>query len=83
MSWEGIRVTLGCGHMDLRQPDEEQRERWVIGGLSACWVCPERRRPGGGQVAAVRQIVNVELVTAPQEPEDISPVHWYWEGWGG
>lgn len=82
MSWNGIRVTLGCGHMDLRQPDEEQRKRWVIGALTACWVCPDRRRPGGGRVAAVRQIVNVEPVTAPRKPEDINPEHWYWEGDG-
>lgn len=84
MSWSGIRVTLGCGHMDLRQPDEEQRKRWVIGALAMCLVCPKRKRQhAAGHVAAVRQIVNVEPVTAPRKPEHIDVEHWFWEGAGG
>lgn len=81
VSWSGIRVTLGCGHMDLRQPDAEQRKRWVIGALTACWVCPKRKRAGApGTVAAVRQIVNVEPVTAPRKPEHLGSEHWFWDG---
>lgn len=84
MGWKGIRVTLGCGHMEVRDKplDAEQRRRLVIGGLEACHVCPLRKRQGGGIVAALRQIVNVEEVTAPRRPESLDPIHYYWEGEG-
>lgn len=84
MSWSGIRVTLGCGHMEVRDKPvtAEERQRLVIGQAIACWTCPARRRRTGGQVAAVRQIVNVEPVTSPRRPVSLDPVHWYWEGEG-
>ena len=85
-AYSGIRVTLGCGHMHLRPADEGERrkwaDRWVIGSLDACHVCPDRKRRTGGRVSALRQVVNVEPVTAPREPESLDPVHWYWEGEG-
>lgn len=76
MDWRGFRVTLGCGHMELRDKAP------AIGVAAACYVCPVRRRESGGQVSALRQIVNVEEVTAPREPELIDSIWWYWEGDG-
>jgi len=87
-AYSGIRVTLGCGHMYLREApaDEGERrewaDRWVIGSSDACHVCPDRKRRTGGRVSALRQVVNIEPVTAPREPESLDPVHWYWEGEG-
>ena len=85
MSWQGIRITFGCGHMELRDkpdPDTEMEHRWAIGGIGACYVCPERQRVAGGTVAAVRQIVNVEDVTSPRELETLDSIHWHREGEG-
>lgn len=83
MNWHGIRVTLGCGHMEVRdKPGGERARTLVIGGLEACHVCPVRRRLTGGEVSALRQVVNVEPVTAPRRPEHLEELHWYWEGMG-
>jgi hypothetical protein len=85
MSWSGIRVTVGCGHMRLEdkpKPGSEAAQGRVIGALTACLICPVRVRRGGGRVSAVRQIVNVEPVTAPRRPERIDSIHDYWEGEG-
>jgi len=85
MSWNGLRVTLSCAHMKLEDkpaPGDDKETRRVIGALTACWVCPARGRIGGGQVAAVRQIVNVEPVTSQRRPAYVEPIHWYWEGHG-
>lgn len=85
-TWHGIRVTLGCGHMRLEDKPEPGGEREglrVIGALTACYTCPKRRRFGGAPgTAAVRQIVNVEDVTGPREPEHLGSEHWYWESGG-
>jgi hypothetical protein len=56
--------------------------RRIIGALSSCWVCPARERTSGGQVAAVRHIVNIEPVTSQRRPATLDPIHWYWEGRG-
>lgn len=85
MSWNGIRITLGCGHMRLEgrpKPGSEREGLRVIGALTACLICPLRKRQSGGRVSAVRQIVNVELVSAPRPPEPIDSIHDYWEGEG-
>lgn len=85
MSWQGLRITLGCGHMHLRdkpEPGSDEAKRRVIGELDACLTCPVRKRLTGGQVSALRQIVNVEPVTAPRRPKSLDSVHWYWEGEG-
>lgn len=78
--WRGIRLTLACGHMVLR--DERATDYWVIGKLAACQVCPVRRRLAGGDVPAVRHVMNVEEVRSPRKPEHLDPIHWYWEGQG-
>jgi hypothetical protein len=76
MSWNGIRVTLGCGHMDLRDlpKTEDKKREWVIGGVAGCRICPTIERPTGGRVTGVRTIVNVEPVTAPRRPERLRPL---------
>jgi hypothetical protein len=84
-AWLGLRITLGCGHMHLRDmpvPGSDEAGRRVIGEFDACYSCPVRKRRTGGQVSALRQIVNVETVTSSRSPKSLDPVHWYWEGEG-
>jgi len=79
-TWSGLRVTLNCGHFQLRETGYGGEAR--IGALAACYVCPVRRRVTGGKVSALRMVVNIEPVTAPQPPDHIESRHWYWEGEG-
>lgn len=78
MSWSGARVTLGCSHLELRDAGFAP----AVGDLAACYVCPVRKRVGGGQVTALRQVVNVEPLTLARRPKSIDPIWWYWEGEG-
>jgi hypothetical protein len=68
---------------DKPAPGDKEGRR-IIGALTACWVCPARKRNDvfGGRVAAVRQIVNIEPVTSQRRPATLDPIHWYWEGRG-
>lgn len=84
-AWRGIRLTLACGHFALRDHPAvmgEPPDYWVIGKLAACQVCPVRKRLTGGEVSAVRQVVKVDEVMSPRKPENLDPIHWYWEGQG-
>ncbi len=72
--WRGFRETLNCGH--FRLTDSERR----IGQVTACWLCPlnihDPRSPGV-PVAAVRVIVDINPVEAPQKPDPRGSEHWH------
>jgi hypothetical protein len=56
------RLTLECGHLRIDGPwDADQPQRYMIGDMTWCEVCPKRPVPTG-QVMLVRQVVNVERV---------------------
>jgi hypothetical protein len=72
--WHGFRETLNCGHHQLR--DSERR----IGQVTACELCPLTvHNPGspGVPCAAVRVIVGISPVQAPQGPDHWGPEHWH------
>ena len=72
--WRGFRETLNCGHFKLVY----QRRR--IGQVTACDLCPlttHNQGSPGAPVAAVRLIVDISPVEAPQEPDSWGSEHWY------
>jgi hypothetical protein len=74
-NWHGVRVTLGCGHMLLRDAGYGPSR---IGALAACDICPTHTvYPAGHVEARVRHVVDIAGVDAPQKPDDLGPEHWY------
>lgn len=71
--WHGLRVTLGCGHMKLAEAGSDIR----IGQLSACWICPKRPSPGGGDMASSRHVVDLAGIDAPSKPDPLPPETWF------
>lgn len=68
------RLTLECGHFRLDGPWEDSEPRHMIGDITWCEVCPHvPRLAGSGEEMMVRQVVNVEAVSARQyrEPTEV------------
>jgi hypothetical protein len=72
-TWHGIRVTFGCGHMELRDAGYAPTR---IGQLGACFVCPPHKRDGLTQ-ARTRHVVDLAGVDAPAAPDFLGSEHWY------
>ncbi len=72
--WHGFRETLNCGHMQLTERDAR------IGQITACYLCPlniHNQQSPGVPVTAVRVIVDIIPVEAPQKPDSWGSEHWY------
>lgn len=75
MNWNGWRLTLNCGHLELTDLEDRQ-----IGQLTTCDMCPltthDEDSPGR-PVRQIRVIVDRQPVEAPKEPETVPSGHWY------
>lgn len=71
MTWVGVRLLLACGHYRLEDQAAGDACR-RIGQRTKCWLC--KPVPGGEDedLAPVRHIVDVAMVSASQPPDPVS-----------
>lgn len=76
-AWQGVLVTLNCGHLELCDLGYEPN----VGQPYLCQVCPPRVASGRDYPSATtRIVVRHEPATAKFEPARPDPGDWYWEG---
>ena len=66
------RLTLECGHLRLDGPWDEDEQRYYVGDITWCELCPRVPANAGAigqREMALRTVVNVERVPAQQYRE--------------
>lgn len=73
--WNGWRITLNCGHLELTDLTDR-----VVGRLVSCDMCPlatHSQDAPGRPAGQLRVIVDRQPVHAPAEPDPVPPAYWH------